>query len=259
MDPPQINDPLAALLSIDPGFTSTKACLRFEGQSVPREQIGEVYVIQFPTNGPLKDMVEFPTTVTYTDYDEWAVGKAHGPHTAGIILNGIKSGLLGEGHELYGPQLHDRLGEINDIRRGKNLPEVNEVDVLEKIFRYAIDVALDFILTKLSWVVDIATSNSGVQDRKKAKETIESIPRDCVLTYPVRDSESLRLQMINACTAVGFRTFYLVAESVAAGCYAFVHGNLGLLEKQSFIVCDFGGATIVRMITGVLTISQTDI
>lgn len=254
-DGPQINDEIALLLSVDIGFTASKVCLRFEGRSVPSEQKGEVYVIKFPAVQG-KDADEFPTTVKYTDRDEWKVGQGYAPWTPDIILDGIKSGLLGKGHKLYGPQARDKLSEINDIRKGKDLGEVHEVHVLEQIFRHAMERGLKFILAKLPWVVNLAMSKFPVHDEREA---VELIPRDCVLTYPVRDSEVLRLQMANACSAAGFRAFYLVAESVAAGCYAFLHGDLGLPDEQPFIVCDFGGATIVRLIPGDLVIFLTNL
>ena len=256
----------------DLGQTTGKACFRIGGPFLQEKESLDTHVLKFPTGGTgiVKTSEEFPTNVHYIlpDAEETIVGRTESTYPA-ITVRGIKSGLLDQGNLSGGPPVADlcrkiskKRSEANERRKEANEPvikntNVTDVDVLEEMFRYVIFHVKDYIKQDLPKFLQQTreTYEKRPADQAQAQltddEVFEKIPMHCTFTIPVRGSEILRLQMVDACSRAGFKGIDTVSESAAAAAFALEDSGLhDLLRDKNFYLCDLGGVTMVCLISG---------
>jgi hypothetical protein len=217
------------LLSLDVG---TETC----GASAGWEDQDEIFNIEFETGGTYVKSPELHACLAYfTDDDQWTIGGRCSVLDGIVQFRHLKVGIMGQ------QPYHQRLVEACDeVQASKSARQLNQErpqrekafspsDVLEQLLRYVISVL-----------------KARIGNNLRGYKSFEEIPIDFWPTFPVRGGESMKISLMEAARAVGFRVKG-ISEALAAAYFA-MHGEdltLPHEDEDVTLVLDIGGGTMV--------------
>lgn len=279
MDSRHDRGPLYIDTGLDIGHTSSTLCFSVKGSKVSGSEQEKLHETEFVIEGcQVKNGIEIPTEMTFFENNgQLKVGNFDTqPYT--IPIRDIKLGLLDEGGGLHRRNFMDFCRRISNSEKadGTPNPDITPVHILTVLLDHMKDAVYRTLLSRLDWV--LSESKEAFRDdfKKKRAEKLgempeddrnkltdadleeldnrlafDCIPKNCIFTYPVRYSDTLKEDMVAACKATGWTDIQGVSESTAAGlvaCRETLSKYGPSHEGNVFFVADLGGATMVRIV-----------
>lgn len=187
----------------------------------------ETHLLQFESQSATKDSSELPATVARSR-EQWHYGHdvAHDPDA--IVFADVKSGINGRQ-----PFVKQMWQAFDKVHRHFGIRE-SPVSLLTSLLQYILGLLKDQILAHpkyRSLLGGRSFESTGVKKR-------------CWVTYPVRQSDSLHLTLVEAARTAGCEV-QGVSESVAASYYGIIKEKVELPEHSTVLIADVGGSSTV--------------
>jgi molecular chaperone DnaK (HSP70) len=187
----------------------------------------ETRLLQFQSRSSAKDSNELPATVVWCQ-NQWHYGPDAEHNPGSIVFSDVKSGI--NGRTPYTEQMWRAFHKVNSQSAVRETP----VSLLTSLLQHILRLLEQEIREHPQY-------RTLLGDRSFSGE---SIKKRCWVTYPVRQSDSLHLTLVQAARAAGCEV-HGVSESVAAAYYGVLKDKVEIRESSTILIADVGGSTTV--------------
>jgi molecular chaperone DnaK (HSP70) len=187
----------------------------------------ETHLLQFQSQSAAKDSNELPATVVWCR-NRWHYGPDATHEPGAVVFTDVKSGI--NGRTPFTEQMWRAFNKVNSHTGVRESP----VSLLTNLLQYILNHLEKEIREHPKYCTLLGDRSFSC----------ESVKKRCWVTYPVRQSDSLHLTLVQAARAAGCEV-HGVSESVAAAYYGVLKDKVKLRASSTILIADVGGSTTV--------------